>query len=200
MAGGAGRTEENAGLERLVEGVTRQDQQAFDELYQATHRVVQAAAFRVLRQYEQAAEVTQEIFLHVWLQADRYNAVRGTVLAWLSMLAHHRAVDWVRAGQAARVRETRWAAFSYSQNDDAFEQVERRSQLHALGEQLAALPATQQEALRLAYLEELTHTEIATRLHLPLGTVKGRIRVGLIRLRQGQVGPRASGEHASASG
>ena len=174
----------NSELQALLAAVATQDQQAFETLYRLTHRAVHAAAFRVLLQAEQAWEVTQETYLKVWQQAARFESARGTALTWLTMIARHRAVDRLRSLQAAKARETRWASQLALETGDDFDEVHRRLEGATLRLQLAGLTTMQQEALRLSFFEHLTHTEIATHLGVPLGTVKTRIRGALLRLRR----------------
>lgn len=184
MRGDRARADEETELVRLLRDVARHDEQAFEQLYRLTIGLVTAAAFQVLRQSEQAAEVAQDTFLQVWQQAGRYSSGRGTALTWLAMIAHHRAVDRVRSQQAAKARETRWAALADTTIDDAADQVALLIDVQALRAQITALPPIHQEALQLAYLKQLSHSQIASQLNLPLGTVKGRVRDGLLRLRQ----------------
>ena len=171
-------------MRALLTAVATQDQQAFERLYRLTNRAVHAAAFEVLLQAEQAWEVTQETYLKVWQQAARFQPARGTALAWLTMIARRRAIDRARYLEAAKVRETRWALQLAIDTADDFEEVHLRLEGATLRRQLAGLTAKQQEVLRLSYFEHLTHTEIATHLGVPLGTVKTRIRGALVRLRQ----------------
>ena len=140
---------------------------------------------RFLADAADADEVTLDVFTQAWRSADTFNASRGTVMAWLVTIARSRAIDRLRS------------IASRSQNldsiEDGFELVERREspeescllnqQRRKVQAALPMLPEEQRRAIDLAYYENLSHQEISSRLGLPLGTVKTRIRLGMIRLR-----------------
>ena len=164
---------------RVAEG----DQVAFASLYDVLAPTVYGVVRRVLRDPSQAEEVTQEIFVEIWKQAARYDAGRAGVRTWAVTIAHRRAVDRVRSEQSHRDRHTTAGAASLevqaTPEDDAIE-AEDRTRARAA---MATLPDAQREALELAYYEGLTHVQIAEHLGIALGTVKTRIRDGLIRMR-----------------
>jgi RNA polymerase sigma-70 factor (ECF subfamily) len=159
------------------------DQAAFGDLYDLLVPSVYGVVKRVLRDPSQADEVTQEIFVEIWKQAARFDVTRGSVRSWAVTIAHRRAVDRVRSEQSHRDRQTAVAAVSPEQpatpEDDAMDAEDRVRARAAM----ATLPAAQREALELAFYDGLTHVQIADRLGIALGTVKTRIRDGLIRLR-----------------
>ncbi len=169
--------------ESLIERVAAGDQSAFAALYDDLVPSVFGVVRRVLRDPAQAEEVTQEVFVEIWRQAARFDAVRGSVRTWAVTIAHRRAVDRVRSEQALRDRQARVAeterSVEVTPESSALESEERRRARAAMNE----LSPVQREALELAFYDGLTHVEIAERLGIALGTVKTRIRDGLIRLR-----------------
>jgi RNA polymerase sigma-70 factor (ECF subfamily) len=177
-------TAESAALVELVHRSAAGDQDAFAELYDQTSRRVYGIVWRVLRSPDHAAEVTQEVYTDVWRQASRYEAARGSVLGWIATMAHRRAVDRVRSVTREVARDEHYAVTGSSPEvDHVWEGVEQRLDVQRVRKGLESLTPIQREALTLAYFGGLTQTEIAARLQLPLGTVKTRVRDGLIRLR-----------------
>ncbi|WP_153394474.1 ECF RNA polymerase sigma factor SigK [Ornithinicoccus halotolerans] len=174
-----------AELAVLVRAVAEGDQDAFARFYDLTTPRVFGLVVRVLRDRAQAEEVTQEVYLQVWRLADSYDADRGSALAWLLTLAHRRAVDRVRSAQAQSDRE---AAYESRQTQPAFDStseiVQGRLEAGLLQMAVHELSPVQRAAIELAYYQGLTYREVAERLDVPLGTVKTRIRDGLIRLRR----------------
>jgi RNA polymerase sigma-70 factor, ECF subfamily len=170
-------------LDALMIQVAGGDQDAFAALYDRLAPVVYGVARRVLRDPAQAEEVAQEVFIEVWRQASRFDAARGSVRTWALTITHRRAVDRVRSEQAHRTRQTRAVATEVSVDDTpedrAIESEHRRMAQLAM----AGLTDVQREALELAFYDGLTHVQIAEELGIALGTVKTRIRDGLIRLR-----------------
>jgi RNA polymerase sigma-70 factor (ECF subfamily) len=180
----AERPTEAAGLVELVLASARGDQDAFADLYDQTSGRVYGIVWRVLRSPDHAAEVTQEVYTEVWRQATRYEPRKGSVLAWIATMAHRRAVDRVRSVTREVARDESYAVASTGREvDHVWEGVEQRLDAARVRKALEALTPIQREALTLAYFGGLTQGEIAARLQLPLGTVKTRVRDGLIRLR-----------------
>ena len=173
-----------AGDEELLQRVAEGDQSAFAALYDATSPAVFGTVLRVLRDRAQSEEVTQEVYLEAWRTAARFDPARGSARTWLVTMAHRRAVDRVRAAQASAVRDER-AGLRDQQRpyDSVSEAVEQRLEREDVRRALGSLTAVQREAVALAYYGGRTHTEIAAELRLPLGTVKTRLRDGMIRLR-----------------
>ncbi|MEO7260925.1 MAG: ECF RNA polymerase sigma factor SigK [Jatrophihabitantaceae bacterium] len=171
-------------LEELVSAAARGDEQAFAELYDQTSSRVYGMVVRVIRDPAQAAEVTQDIYLEVWRQSTRFDAGKGGVLPWLLMIAHRRAVDRVRSAQSAMVRDDKYALLHEERPyDSVSEQVQTSFEAQRVRKVLGDLTPAQREAVTLAYFGGYTHTEVAELLKVPLGTVKTRIRDGLIRMR-----------------
>jgi RNA polymerase sigma-70 factor (ECF subfamily) len=168
----------------LLAASARGDQGAFARLYDLTAARVYGMVLRVVRGPAQAAEVTQDVYLQIWRESARFDPTAGAVLPWLLMIAHRRAVDRVRAAQSSTLREDRYAAVHTDRPyDQVSEQVQAGLDAQRVHKALADLTEVQREAITLAYLGGYTHREVAELLHLPLGTVKTRVRDGLIRLR-----------------
>ena len=178
------REGEAAELVELVHSSARGDQDAFAELYDRTSGRVYGIVWRVLRAPDHAAEVTQEVYTEVWRQAARFDSTKGSALAWIATMAHRRAVDRVRSVTREVARDEHYAVSSTGREvDHVWEGVEQRLEAQRVRKGLESLTPIQREALTLAYFGGFTQTEIAERLKLPLGTVKTRVRDGLIRLR-----------------
>jgi RNA polymerase sigma-70 factor, ECF subfamily len=171
-------------LADLLRRSSRGDQTAFATLYDAVSPKVYGLSLRVVRDPAQAEEVAQEVFLEIWRTSSRFEADRGSALAWMLTITHRRAVDRVRAAEAATRRdivyEHRNQPVSHDSTAEAAQaSLEARRVRGALG----TLTPVQREAVELAYLGGYTHTEVASMLDLPVGTAKTRIRDGLIRMR-----------------
>lgn len=167
----------------LMTRVAGGDDVAFAELYDQIAPSVYGIVMRVVRDPAQSEEVTQEVFVELWRQAARFDGSRGAVRSWAVTIAHRRAVDRVRSEQARRDRQVRDAAMSTGFVSGPSDLVIDHLDQDRARDALTQLPAPQREALELAFFDGLTHVEIADRLDVALGTVKTRIRDGLIRLR-----------------
>ena len=171
-------------LDELVVRSGRGEEEAFAALYDALSPAVHGLTRRVVRDPAQAEEVTQEVFIDVWRSAPRFDRARGTARSWVLTIAHRRAVDRVRSAQASTDREMRAAQRSGSRDyDEVVEAVETRLEAQAVRKCLQSLTELQRESVNLAYYGGHTYAQVATVLSLPLGTVKTRLRDGLIRLR-----------------
>jgi RNA polymerase sigma-70 factor (ECF subfamily) len=139
---------------------------------------------RVVRDAAQAAEVTQDVYLELWRQSARFDRERSALMPWLLMIAHRRAVDRVRSAQSATIRDNRYAELNQERPyDDVVERVETTIESQRVRKVLNDLTDSQRQAVSLAYFGGYSHSEVAELLGIPLGTVKTRIRDGLIRLR-----------------
>jgi len=139
---------------------------------------------RVVRDPAQSEEVAQEVLIEVWRSAARFDARQGSAMAWIMTLTHRRAVDRVRTAQAAAVRDHKVGLGSYTPPfDEVSEQVERRLEREQVRRCLHQLTELQRESVTLAYYRGYTYKETADLLGTALGTVKTRLRDGLIRLR-----------------
>ena len=180
-----GREHEAAELVSLLHQVARGNQDAFAALYDKTSSRVYGVVWRVLRSADHAAEVTQEVYTEVWRQASRYDATKGSVSAWVTTMAHRRAVDRVRSVTSETARDEHYALSEPGREvDNVWEGVSERLDAERVRKGLAALSPIQREALTLAYFGGYTQSQVADRLKVPLGTVKTRIRDGLTRLRE----------------
>jgi len=179
-----GRTQEAADLADLVRRVAHGDADAFARLYDATSTRIYGVVWRVLRSADHAAEVTQEVYTEVWRQAARFEESKGSVTAWITTMAHRRAVDRVRSVTSEVARDEHYARADPGREvDDVWERVAQRYDSERVRKGLEQLTPIQREALTLAYFGGFTQSQVAERLKVPLGTVKTRVRDGLISLR-----------------
>lgn len=162
--------------------MARGDDAAFAAVYDQVSGHVFGIARSVLRDPAQAEEVAQEVLLGIWRDASRFDAKRGSAMAWVVTLAHRRAVDRVRTEQASAAREERVARPDVSY-DVVAETVQARLDAERVRRCLGSLTQLQQESITLAYYRGCTYRQVAALLDVPVGTVKTRMRDGLIRLR-----------------
>ena len=171
-------------LDVLLRRVAQRDSEAFAALYDATRSRVYGMVSRVLRDRGYSEETTQDVYLQVWRTAESYDPASGSALAWLLTLAHRRAVDRVRAEQAATQRDSRYGATTLERPagdvSDAVISGEERQRVAAC---LNGLTELQRECIDLAYYQGLTYVQVSERLSANLATVKSRMRDGLRGLR-----------------
>ncbi|MFD3544248.1 ECF RNA polymerase sigma factor SigK [Streptomyces sp. NPDC058655] len=172
-------------LDTLMGRVAEGDEGAFGEVYGAVSGSVLGVALGVLRDRAQAEEVAQEVLVEVWRSAGRYRADLGSVRTWVLTIAHRRAVDRVRSAQAAADRERRAAMLEAAlpEFDEVSEEVEDREERDRVRRCLGSLTEIQRQSVTMAYYRGLTCREVSETLSVPLGTVKTRLRDGLLRLR-----------------
>lgn len=166
--------------------MARGEHDALADFYDRHARGVFSLAMRIVRDQRDAEEVVQDVFAQAWRQSGRYAAGRGSVVAWLMTLTRSRALDRLR-GRRARPDATADSApiiDMFDRTAPADEQLESSARAAEVRAALDGLPFLQRIAIELAFYEGLTHPEIASRLEQPLGTVKTRIRQGLLKLRQ----------------
>jgi RNA polymerase sigma-70 factor (ECF subfamily) len=174
------RMSHNDLLSRVADG----DQEAFGELYDQLAPRVLGLVRRILVDFAQSEEVTQEVFLEIWQNASRYDSNKGGAVTWILTMAHRRAVDRVRASQSSRTRDTRIGIRDLPTDyDQVAESVEITVEHERVEKALSRLTELQRQAITLAYYGGFSHSEVAEQLSIPIGTVKTRLRDGMIRLR-----------------
>ncbi len=171
-------------LDDMLGRVAHGDTAAFEAVFDALSPQVLGVVRRVLRDPAQSEEVAQEVLIEVWRTATRFDPERGSASTWVLTMAHRRAIDRVRSAQAAVDREERVAHQQHMPAyDEVSEQVETRLEHEQLRRCLGTLTDLQRESVNHAYYGGYTYREVAELLDVPLGTVKTRLRDGLIRLR-----------------
>jgi RNA polymerase sigma-70 factor, ECF subfamily len=170
--------------EDLISLVEAADAEAFATLYDRHSRAAFSLAYRMMGERQASEDLAQDAFLKVWRGASSYRADRGSVRTWILSIVHNRGIDQIRS-QASRRRtqEKIEASAPRSQPSEAFAETLRNSQRDQVREALDTLPPEQLKILELAYFSGYTHVEISDLLRLPLGTVKGRMRLGLKKIR-----------------
>lgn len=169
-------------LVMLMQRVQRGDDRAFASLYDELSSVVFGTIKRVLRDPAMSEEVSQEVFVELWRTAERFDPERASVTTWAITLARRRAVDRVRREQSQRDRIERSGAEPTVPVESPAEAVVASLEAERLGRALADLPEEQRQVIEMAFIDGDSHTDIAERLGVPLGTVKGRVRLGLKKL------------------
>ena len=171
----------------LVRRVAQGDRRGFEELYDRFSRVLFSTAYRVLNNQEAAEDVLQDVFIQIWEKAPLYDPSRGKPMTWAITLTRNKAIDRLRS----TVRRNRLGddlereAQSQDQFDDrsSFDALAAEDRGKVVREAIQKLSEDQREAIELAFFSSFTQTEIAERLKVPLGTIKARIRRGMLRLR-----------------
>jgi RNA polymerase sigma-70 factor (ECF subfamily) len=167
----------------LMRAVANGDDQALATIYQQHADTCYALARRVVNDRTLAEEVIQELFVRLWRQPDRFDPSRGSLRSFLLAQVHGRSVDLLRAEVARRGREERHASRAPISNDDLEREVLDLTEAESVRAALANLSEGERSAIELAYFGGHTYREVATLLEQPEGTVKSRIRSGLLRLR-----------------
>ncbi len=167
----------------LVVAVARWQQSALAEIYRRHGGAVHSLARRVIRSDPAAEEITQEVFLDLWREPERFDPERGTLRSYLLARTHGKSVDYVRAETARRAREERTSREIVSTGYDLDREVWDMTVADQVRDALASLPEDQRVPIELAYFGGRTYREVAAELEEPEGTVKSRIRTGLGRLR-----------------
>jgi RNA polymerase sigma-70 factor (ECF subfamily) len=171
---------DRAVLGRIAHGELR----ALDELYERYKTMAYSIAYRITNDASLAEDVVQEAFLGVWRNAARYIEGRGSVKTWLLAIVHHRAIDAVRRRRpTSELPEREDVPPPEMRLPDVWAEVSSRLDADAVRDALAALSDVQREAIELAYFGGLTQVEVAERTATPLGTVKSRMRLGLLAMR-----------------
>ena len=168
----------------LLSAIGARDEVALAQLYDRYRAILFGLLMRILNNREEAEDVLQEVFLQVWRKAEDFDENRGRPFTWLVTLARSRGIDRLRT-LAARERVAEAGAREPSEEiSDAATDAFKSEQRGLVSDALAKLPDEQKRPIMLAYFEGLTQSEIATNLGAPLGTVKTRMRTGMIRLRE----------------
>ena len=176
---------ESVDPDRLLESVRAGDKVAFAELYDVLAPQILGLTTHILRDRAQAEEVTQEVFVEVWLSAHPFDPHRGSAKSWVLRLAKSRAIDRLRSWRSSQARDTddfnsqltTWVAAAEDEAQQRLESEELQELIDSIGE-------PHRSALMLAYFGELTHQEIADATGVALGTAKTRVRDGLQKLRK----------------
>ncbi len=164
----------------LVSAIRSGDEQAMAQLYERYSPIVYSVALRVLGDTAAAEDVLQEVFMQLWRSPDLFDASRGSLPGWLAVIARNRAIDLLRK----RRPETDITEVVVSIEPDLASGAEWSRALEKIRHALGSMPTPQRSALEMAFFEGLTHTEIAAKTSEPLGTIKTRIRAGLVALRK----------------
>ena len=166
----------------VLERVSARDETAIGELYDRHSRLLYGLIVRILRDRSEAEEVLQEVFVQVWTRVETYNAELGTPAAWLVRIARNRSIDRYRAN-SVRARAVEAAPVPPPvETPETFAAMGERQR--AVARALETLPPEQRQLIEEAYFRGLTQSELAERFKLPLGTVKTRVRTGLMTLRR----------------
>jgi RNA polymerase sigma-70 factor, ECF subfamily len=165
---------------RMVVRIRSGDEQAMAQLYDRYSSIVYSVALRVLGDTGGAEDVVQDVFMQLWRNPAAFDSSRGSLPAWLAVIARNRAIDAIRK----RHPEDDIAETIVSVEPDLVGEAERARAIDKVRGTLGAMPAPQRDALELAFFEGLTHSEIAAKTGEPLGTIKTRIRAGLLAMRK----------------
>jgi len=176
----AGAGDAQAGDELLLSRVKGNDQQAMTDLFDRYGSMVYSVALRVLNDPGQAEDVMQEIFFQIWRNPDSFVQGRGSMGAWLAVMARNRAIDALRRRKPTESVDD----VVLASPTNLASEIERNSLMEKVRQVMKDLPSEQQNSVKLAFFEGLTHSEIAARTGDPLGTVKTRIRSALMSLRK----------------
>jgi RNA polymerase sigma-70 factor, ECF subfamily len=184
-------------MKELIDGLRRGDQAALGDLYDQTSALVHGLCLRIVRDPLVAEELTLDVFMQAWNQAAAYDPARGTPEAWLLVIARSRALDWVRSARNARaqseasldVLDALGVEPAAPESSESGAMSDRRRIVAAALEHVSV---EEREVLGCAYFRGMSHSEIASFLKQPLGTVKSRVRSGLMKLRR-SLAPLAAG-------
>jgi RNA polymerase sigma-70 factor (ECF subfamily) len=178
---------QNPSDEELISAICHGAEWALETLYDRYHRYAYALAYRILHESTSAEDIVQEVFLSVWRKAASYQKHHGSVFSWLQAIVHHRAIDRVRS---AAHRDHQWTPLQAEGEQDppsdqreVWEQAWQHEQSELIRQVLEQLPSEQRQVIELAYFGGYTHAEIAEKENIPLGTVKGRMRLGLQKMK-----------------
>lgn len=178
----------------ILRQIVARDPRSMELLYDRYGGVAYALALRVLRDPGAAEDVVQEAFFNIWRQGTSYDTARGTVRTWLLTVVHHRAIDRVRSIQAKTRGDVAIDSVLFLQaKEDTWATVSAGLESERIRAAVATLPPEQRQVVEMAYFAGLTHVEIAERVGIPLGTVKGRMRLAVDKLRDALRMPKGAG-------
>ncbi len=191
---------ENPHDDTLMQRILQRDQQALAELYQQYGNLVYSLAMRVCQNSESAQEVTQDTFLKVWRQTDRWDSAKGKLVVWLLTITRYTAIDYLR-------REARQPQQSLKTLDDISDVIGKNARVDEAAWQdrrimmtlLTRLPPEQQQVIELAFYQGMSHSQISEHLHLPLGTVKTRLRLAMQKIKVGWLAAHEDDDELSTS-
>ncbi len=173
--------------EQLISAICEGEESAIEALYERYHRYAYALAYRILRDPLAAEDIVQDAFLSIWRKASSYQAKNGTVPIWIQAIVRNRAIDKIRASAH---RDYQWTPLQVeneqdppSDEPDVWEQAWQSEQSRIIREVIEQIPAEQRMVIEHAYFRGLTHAEISEQYYIPLGTVKGRMRLGLQKMK-----------------
>ncbi len=170
--------------EDLISLAETGDAEAFAALYDRHGRAAYSLAYRMMGEKQAAEDLVQDVFLKVWRLTGSYRAERGSVRTWILSIVHNRGIDQIRSSASRRRTQDKIeASATKSQPSEAFSEAWRNTQRDQVRDALTSLPPEQLKILELAYFSGYTHIEISELLDLPLGTVKGRMRLGLKKIK-----------------
>src|SRR3954452_238586 len=172
--------------EDLIPLMARGEAQAFEAVYERHSGAAYSLAYRMVGARSVAEDVTQEAFLNLWRSGVHYDRARGSVRTWILGIVHHRAIDALRRASvhSRRRADDETAAERLEAPDRVDEDVARRDEAAIVRAAMDVLPSEQVQVIELAYFGGFTHVEIAEMLDQPVGTVKGRMRLGLKKMRE----------------
>ena len=173
--------------EQLIAAICIGEESAIEALYERYHRYAYSLAYRILRDPLAAEDIVQDAFLSIWRKASSYQAKNGSVQNWIQAIVRNRAIDKIRASAH---RDYQWTPLQVeneqdppSDEPDVWEQAWQSEQHRIIREVIKQIPVEQRMVIELAYFGGLTHAEISEQYHIPLGTVKGRMRLGLQKMK-----------------
>lgn len=174
--------------EMLIGAIAKEGVWAMEPLYERYHRMMYSLAYRMVADHQVAEDLLQDAFLSIWKRATSYSSQAGAVRSWLLSIMHHRTIDYLRAVRhRSTLKEATWEEVERDERTafpDVWDEAWQHVQSAKVREALVSLPTEQRMVIELAYFQGWTHSEIAEGCQIPLGTVKARMRLGLIRLKK----------------
>ena len=174
--------------EALISAIAGGAVWAMEPLYQRYSRILYSLAYRMVADHQIAEDLIQEAFLSVWRRATSYSPQSGAARSWLVSIVHHRTIDYLRAvRRRSTLKETTWEEAEQDDRTavpDVWDEAWRSVQSAQVRAALMSIPPEQRMVIELAYFQGWTHSEISAGCQLPLGTVKARMRLGLLHLKR----------------